>query len=114
MDDLPGILGAFVNVVEGEKIGVVTPLDKVDMSVIMSVTQELLAGKEDSPIAMDLKLVLEDSGIAGLSCDGQMRKLAEVLGQIIAKKYGENEEHLSGFNVEDNHQVRGSNFVNDV
>jgi hypothetical protein len=111
---LPGILGAFVNVVEGEKIGVVTPLDKVDMSVILSVTQDLLAGKEDSPYAMDLKLALEDSGIAGLSCDGQLRELAGVLDQIIAKKYGNNGEHLSGLNVEDIHQVRGSIFVNDV
>jgi hypothetical protein len=111
---LPGILGAFVNVVEGEKIGVVTPLDKVDMSVILSVTQDLLAGKEDSPYAMDLKLALEDSGIAGLSCDGQMRELAGVLDQIIAKKCGNNGEHLSGLNVEDIHQVRGSIFVNDV
>jgi hypothetical protein len=55
--------------------------------------------------------------------EGQMRKLAGVLGQIIAKKYGtEGEpkkygtegEQLSGLNEEDNQQVRGSNFVNEA
>jgi hypothetical protein len=43
-----------------------------------------------------------------------MRKLAGVLGQIIAKKYGTEGEQLSGLNEEDNQQVRGSNFVNEA
>jgi hypothetical protein len=80
LGDTQGILGAFVNMAEGEKIGVVTPLDEVDTSVILRVTQDLLSGKVDSPAARELKLALEDSGTAGLSCDGQVRKLAGVLG----------------------------------
>jgi hypothetical protein len=111
---LPGILGDFVKVVEGERIGVVTPLDEVDQSIIMRVTQDLLAGKEDSPITRELKLALEDSGITGLSCDGQVRKLEGVLGHIIAKKHGKDGELLSGLNDEDNQQVMGSNFVNEA
>jgi hypothetical protein len=113
LGDLPGILGAFVNMVEGEKIGVVTPLDEMDLSVIMRVTKELLVGKEDSLAAKDLKLVLEVSGIVGLSCDGQVRKLAGVL-EIIAKKYGKEGEQLSGLIVEENQQVRGTTCVNEA
>jgi hypothetical protein len=112
LGDLPRILRAFVNMVEGEKIGVVTPIDEMDLSVIMKVTKELMAGKEESPAAKDLKLALEDNGIAGLSCDGQVRKLAGVLGQIIAKKYGKEGEQLSELNVEENQQVRGTTCVN--
>ena len=114
LGDLLGILGAFVNVAEGEKIGEVTPLDEMDLSVIMRVMQDMLVGKEDSPVARELKHVLEVSGIAGLSCDGQVRRLAGVWGQIIAKKYGKEGEQLSDLNVEDNQQVRGSNFVNEA
>jgi hypothetical protein len=111
---MPGILGTFVNMVEGEKIGVVTPLDEVDTAVILRVTQGLLSGKEVSPAARELHLALEDSGIAGLSCDGQMRKLAGVLGQIIAKKYGMEGEELCGIFEGDIHQVRGTMVVNDA
>jgi hypothetical protein len=114
LGDMPGILGTFVNMAEGEKIGVVTPLDEVDTTVILRVTQDLMSGKEDSPAARELQLALEDSGIAGLSCDGQMRKLAGVLGQIIAKKYGLEGEQQGGFFEGDIHQVRGSMFVNDA
>jgi hypothetical protein len=114
LGDMPGILGTFVNMVEGEKIGVVTPLDEVDTAVILRVTQDLMSGKEDSPAARELQLALEDSGIAGLSCDGQMRKLAGVLGQIIAKKHGLEGEQQGGFFEGDIHQVRGSMFVNDA
>ena len=103
-----------MNVAEGEKIGEVMPLDEMDFSVIMRVMQDLLEGKEDSLAARELKYVLEVNGIAGLSCDGQMRRLVEVLGQIIARKYGKEEEQLRGLNVEDNQQVRGSNFVNEA
>jgi hypothetical protein len=114
LGDMPGILGTFVNMAEGEKIGVVTPLDEVDTSVILRVTQDLMSGKEDSPAARELQLALEDSGIAGLSCDGQMRKLAGVLGQIIAKKYGLEGEQQGGLLEGDIHQMRGSMFVNDA
>jgi hypothetical protein len=62
LGDMLGILGAFVNMAEGEKIGVVTPLDEVDMSVIFRVTQDLMSVKEDSLAARELKLALEDSG----------------------------------------------------
>lgn len=51
-----------------------------------------LAGKGESrvssPAAEELKLVIEVSGIAGLSCDGQEGKLVEVLGQLVAKNHG--------------------------
>jgi hypothetical protein len=43
-----------------------------------------------------------------------MRKLAGVLGQIIAKKYGIEGEQLCGLYDGDIHQVRGSMFVNDA
>jgi hypothetical protein len=74
----------------------------------------LLAGKEDSPVARELKLALEDSGIAGLSCNGQVRKLSGILGHIIAKKHGKDGKLLSGLNDDDNQQAMGSNFVNEA
>ena len=43
--------------------------------------------REISLAAKELKLVIEVSGIAGLSCDGQEGKLVDVLGQIVAKKH---------------------------
>ena len=101
-----------MKVADGEKIGVVTPLDELDLSVIMRVMKDLLEGKEDSLAAKELKLVLEVNGIAGLLCDGQVRRLAEVLGQIIAKKYRKEEVQLRGINAKDNQQVRGTDFVN--
>jgi hypothetical protein len=96
LGDLSGILVAFVNMVVGENSGDVATLDEVDLSVIMRVTHDLLAAKEDSPVARELKRALEVSGITGLSCDGHERKLVGVLGQIIAKKYGKEGEELGG------------------
>ena len=103
-----------MSVAEWEIVGEVTPLDELDLSVIMRVIQDLLEGKEDSIAARELKYVLEVSGIAGMSCEGQMRRLTEVLGKIITRKYGKEEIHLRGLNAEDNQQVRGSNFVNEA
>ena len=42
-----------------------------------------------SPVSKDLEFVWDVKGTAGLSCDGQVRKLKEVLGKIVAEKYGE-------------------------
>jgi hypothetical protein len=114
LGDLPGILGTFVNMVGGEKRGVVTPIDEVDQAVILRVTQDLLAVKEDSPVAKELKFTLDVSGIAGLSCDRQEMKLAGILGQIIAKKYGKEGEDLSGLNEEHKQQGRGYNVFYDA
>lgn len=43
---------------------------------------------EFSPVVKELKLVLEVCGVAGLTCDGQERKLLDVLGQVVAAKRG--------------------------
>jgi hypothetical protein len=38
--------------------------------------------------AEELKLALEVGGIVGMTCDGQVGHLKEVLGQLVAKKHG--------------------------
>jgi hypothetical protein len=105
-----GILGAYGNVV-GEKLDDVASLGVAVSSDSLRVAQDSLAAKLDSPAAEELKLTLEVNGIAGLSCDGQVRKLARALGQIIAQKHGIVVEELTGFNGGSNQQVRGSNIV---
>jgi hypothetical protein len=92
----------------------VTPIDEVDQAVILRVTQDLLAVKEDSPAAKELKFTLNVSGIAGLSCDRQEWKLAGILGQIIAKKYGKEGEDLNGLYEEHKQQERGYNVFYDA
>jgi hypothetical protein len=114
LGDVSDVLGALVNMVGGEKRGDVVPIDEMDRSVILRVTQDMLAVKEDSPVAKELSFTIDVSGIAGLSCEGKVRKLAGILGQIIAKKYGKEGEDLSGLNAEHNQQVTGSNFVYDA
>jgi hypothetical protein len=105
-----GILGAYVNVV-GEKLVDGVSLGVEILSDSMRVDQELLAAKLDSHDAEELKFTLEVSGIVGLSCNGQERKLAGALGQIIAQKYGNAVEESSGVNGGSNQQVRGSNII---
>jgi hypothetical protein len=113
MSDQAGILRAFVNVA-GEKIGDMVPLGDAEMFGFLRVAQVLLAAKEGLPVAKELKLALEVSGLVGLSCDGQERKLVGALGQIIAQKYGKEVEEFSGLNEEYNQRVRGSNIVNEA
>jgi hypothetical protein len=36
----------------------------------------------------ELNFVMETGGVAGLSCEGQIGKLEEVLGQLVAEKQG--------------------------
>jgi hypothetical protein len=97
-----GILEAYVDSVR-EKYCDEASLRGVVLSYCLRVAQgirlELLTRGEvplvvnkDSPAAKELKIALEVSRIAGLSCDGQERKLTEVLGQIIAKKHGKEAE----------------------
>jgi hypothetical protein len=38
--------------------------------------------------AEELKLALEVGGIVGMTCDGQVGHLKEVLGQLVAEKHG--------------------------
>ena len=66
------------------------PLSAVVLSVNGSRAESSRTGAsgEISPAAKELKLVIEVSKIVGLSCDGHEGKLAEVLGQIVAKKHG--------------------------
>jgi hypothetical protein len=99
--DQASILGAFVHEVR-EKIGGMVSLGKADMADFIRTAQVLLAEKEDSPVAKELKLVLEVIGLTGLSCDGQEGRLVGVLGQIIVQKYRKAREELSGFNEEHN------------
>ena len=99
-----------MNVV-GEKQDDGASLGDEVLSDSFQVAQDSSAAKLDSPTTEELKLALEVSGIASLSCDGQERKLAGALGQIIAQKYGKEVEELIGFNGESNQQVRGSNIV---
>ena len=121
-----GILGAYVDSV-GEKFCNEASLGGTVISDFMRVAQgtrlELLVPGEVSPVVKELKLALEVSGIAGLSCDGQEGKLAEVLGQIVAKKHGKEVEGLREFsNLSlsarlvggSNQQVRVSRIINEA
>ena len=65
----------------------------------------------DSHAAEELKFTLEVCKFAGLSCEGQERKLAGALGQIIAQKYGNSVEELPGAIGGSNQQVGGSNVI---
>jgi hypothetical protein len=44
--------------------------------------------RASSEEAEELKLTLEVGGIAGMTCDGQVGHLKEVLGQLVAEKHG--------------------------
>jgi hypothetical protein len=77
---------------------------------------------EASPTTKDLKLMLEVSKIAGLSCDGKEGKLVEVLGQNVAKKHGKGVEgsrefsnlsFLAGLVGGSNQQVKVSRIINE-
>jgi hypothetical protein len=91
--------------------------------VAQGIGPELSVSREASPAAKELKLALEVNGIAGLSCDGNEGKLAEVLGQIIAKQHGKGVEGLREFsNLSfsawlvggSNQQVRVSRIINEA
>ena len=58
------------------------------LSVIGSGTEYSGMGmsRASSPEAEELKLAMEVGVIVGLSCEGQIGKLEEVLGQLVAEK----------------------------
>jgi hypothetical protein len=98
VSEMTGILGVYVDSA-GEKfcdeasLGVAVLADFVREAQgigpkILALGEVLPTAKEDLPTAKELKLVFEVSGIAGLFCDGQEGKLADALGQIVAKKHG--------------------------
>jgi hypothetical protein len=69
---------------------------------------------EELPAAKELKLVLEVSGIAGLSCDRQEGKLADALGQIVAKKHGKGIKSSAGYVGASNLRVRDNCILNEA
>jgi hypothetical protein len=55
--------------------------------------------RASSEEAEELKLTLEVGGIVGMTCDGQVGHLKEVLGQLVAEKHergigGERDSHV--------------------
>ena len=58
--------------------------DKEETPVTVSRCNE----REDSPVSKILKMAVEVSNYAGLSCDGQEGLKEECLKQIVMEKYG--------------------------
>ncbi|KAE8099742.1 hypothetical protein FH972_017698 [Carpinus fangiana] len=69
LSEQSGILGAYMTVV-GEKLDDGASLGDAVLCDSLWANQDSLAAKLDSPAAEELKLALEASGLAGLSCDG--------------------------------------------
>jgi ABC-type glucose/galactose transport system permease subunit len=65
-------------------------------------SSEMGRPRASSQLEEELKLVMETSGIAGLSYEGQIGKLEKVLGQLVAEKQGR-----------DTRGERGSHVINE-
>jgi hypothetical protein len=99
-----GLLGGMVN--QGkENPGVEGTLPQFEAGNLSE--EQLVQGTGPvSPASKEVKFVWDVKGIAGLSCGGQEGKLKEVLGQLVAKKYGKGASSLAGVDTDGNMRLR--------
>ena len=79
------------------------PISQLEVAVEPEVFEWNDQGKgSDSPASKELNFVWDVKGIAGLSCDGQERKLKHVLGKLVANKHGKGAVSSAGYDAESN------------
>jgi hypothetical protein len=83
-----GVMGSaqiVSSVSKGESASASDSFSVIGSGVVSSDMQRF----RDSPqVDEELNFVMETGGVAGLSCRGQIGKLEEVLGQLVAEKQG--------------------------
>ena len=64
-----------------------------------------------SPVSKDLEFFWNVKGTAGLSCDGQVGKLKEVLGKIVAEKFGKWASSSTGVDADGKMGLRDDGII---